>query len=101
MNLAKNFLKTIVGTKDTVKVRQDMQRKNIRKHLWLVQNPRRGDKMLKLAVPYVLTDEEFRIFANTIESLKTLTGHSSNLRKHIHSKKFGGLKSHNYHILMQ
>jgi hypothetical protein len=98
MNLAKNLLKTIVGTKDTMKVRRDMQRKNIRKHLWLVQNPRRGGKMLKPAALYVVTDKEFKIFANTIESL---IGHSSNLGKHIHSKKFGGLKSHDYHVLMQ
>jgi hypothetical protein len=101
MNLAKNYQKTKVGTKDTVKVRRDTQRKNIRKHLWIVQNPRKGGKMLKPTAPYVLTDEEFIIFANTIESLETLTGHSSNLGKHIRSKKFGGLKSHDYHALMQ
>jgi hypothetical protein len=100
MNRAKNFLKTIVGTKDTVKVRRDMQQKNIRKHLWLVQNPRRGKKMLKPAAPYVLTDEEFKVFANTIETLKTPIRHLSNLGKHIRSKKFGGLKSHDYHVLM-
>jgi hypothetical protein len=101
MNLAKNFLKTIVGMKDTVKVRRDLQQKNIRKHLWLAWNPRRGLKMLKPAAPYVLNDDEFRVFASTIENLKTPIGHSSNLEKHICSKKFGGLKSHNYHIFMQ
>jgi hypothetical protein len=71
MNLAKNFLKTVVGTKDTVKVRRDLQRKNIKKHLWLVRNPRRGRKMLKPATPYVLNDDKFKVFANTIENLKT------------------------------
>jgi hypothetical protein len=101
MNLAKNFSKTIVGTKDTVKVRQDLQQKNIKKYLWLVRNPRRGRKMLKPAAPYVLNDDEFKVFANTIENLKTSTGHSSNLGKHIRSKKFGSLKSHNYHVFMQ
>jgi hypothetical protein len=49
MNLVKNFLKTITGKKDTVKVRLDLQRKGIRPHLWLSANPRRGGKMLKLA----------------------------------------------------
>jgi hypothetical protein len=57
--------------------------------------------MLKPAAPYVLNDDEFRVFASTIENLKTPIGHSSNLEKHICSKKFGGLKSHNYHIFMQ
>jgi hypothetical protein len=101
MNLAKNFLKTIVGTKDTIKVRQDLQRKNIKKHLWLVRNPQRGRKMLKPAAPYVLNDDEFKVFVNTIKNLKTPSRHSSNLGKHIRSKKFGGLKSHDYHVFMQ
>jgi hypothetical protein len=33
--------------------------------------------------------------------LKTLTGHSSAFGKHIRKKKLGGLKSHDYHVLMQ
>jgi hypothetical protein len=57
--------------------------------------------MLKPTAPYVLNDDEFRIFASTIENLKTPIGHSSNLGKHIRSKKFGTLKSHDYHIFMQ
>jgi hypothetical protein len=57
--------------------------------------------MLKLAAPYVLNDDEFKVFANTIENLKTPSGHSSNLGKHIRSKKFSGLKSHDYHVFMQ
>jgi hypothetical protein len=59
MNLAKNFVKTIIGTKDTVKVRRDLQRKNIWKHLWLTRNPRRGRKMLKPVANYVLSEAEF------------------------------------------
>jgi hypothetical protein len=101
MNLAKNFLKTIIGIKDTIKVRRDLQRKNIRKHLWLIPKPGRSGKMLKPAAPYVLNDEEFKVLVTTIESVKTSSGYSSNLRKHIRSKKFGGLKSHDYHVLMQ
>jgi hypothetical protein len=57
--------------------------------------------MLKPAAPYVLNDNEFKVFATTIEKLKTPSGHSSNLGKHIRSKKFGGLKSHDYHIFIQ
>jgi hypothetical protein len=56
--------------------------------------------MLKPAIPYVLNDDEFKVFANTIENLKTPSGHSSNLGKHIHFKKFGDLKSHDYHVFM-
>ena len=100
MNLAKNFLKTIVGMKDTIKVRQDLQQKNIRKYLWLAQNPRRGQNMLKSAASYVLNDNVFKVFVSTIKNLKTSIGQSSNLGKHIY-QKCGGLKSHNYHIYMQ
>ena len=72
LNLVKKFLKTIVGMKDTIKVRQELQRKNIRKYLWLARNPRRGQKMLKPAIPYVLNDDKFRVFVSTIENLKIL-----------------------------
>jgi hypothetical protein len=41
------------------------------------------------------------VFAHTIESLKMLTGYSSTLGKHIWGRKFGSLKSHDYHVLMQ
>ena len=100
MNLSKNFLKTITGKKDTVKVRRDLQRKGIRRHLWLVPNPRRGGKMLKPAAPYVLSEKDFEVFAWTLESLKTPKGYASGFGKHIRKKKFGGLKSHDYHVLM-
>jgi hypothetical protein len=101
MNLAKNFLKTIMEKKDTVKVRRDLQRKGIRRHLWLLPNPRRGGKMYKPAAPYVLSDEDFNEFAWTLEALRTPLGYSSVFGKEIRKKKFGGLKSHDYHVLMQ
>jgi hypothetical protein len=101
MNLAKNFLKTISGKKDTVKVRRDLRRRNIRKHLWLTAHSGRGGKIVKPHASYVLTPEEFEVFAQTIESLKMPTGYSSTLGKHIRGKKFGSLKSHDYHVLMQ
>lgn len=101
MNLAKNFLKTLAGKKDSVKVRRDLQRKQIRRHLWLVANPRRGGKMLKPVAPYVLSDRDFDVFSWTLERLKMPSGYASNLGKHIRSKKYGALKSHDYHILMQ
>jgi hypothetical protein len=57
--------------------------------------------MLKLAAPYVLTNDEFDAFANTIESLKPPIGLVSNMAQYIRKKKFGGLKSHDYHVPMQ
>jgi hypothetical protein len=57
MNLAKNFLKTIIGKKDTVKVRRDLQRQNVRPHLWLTADPWKLEKMLKPSALYVLLEE--------------------------------------------
>jgi hypothetical protein len=57
--------------------------------------------MLKPATPYVLTSEEFDTFASTIETLKTPTGHISNMSQYIRKKNFGALNSHDYHVLMQ
>jgi hypothetical protein len=101
MNITKNFLKTITGKKDTVKVRGDLQRRGIRKYLWLVANPRRDEKMLKPTTLYVLSNCEFEVFARTIESVKMPSGYASNLGKYICSKKYGTLKSHDYHMLIQ
>jgi hypothetical protein len=98
MNLAKKFVKTIMGKKDIVKVRRDLWKRNIRRHLWLTAN-RRG-KMMKPQASYVLSAAEFEVFAQTLESVKMPAGYSSNLGKHIRGKKFGVLKSHDYHVLM-
>ena len=57
--------------------------------------------MMKLAVPYVLSDADFAIFARMLESGKMPFGYASNLEKHIRNKKYRALKSHNYHVLMQ
>lgn len=52
-------------------------------------------------VPYVLSDDDLKEFMKDIELLKMPTGYASSLGKHVRSKKFGGLKSNDYHILMQ
>jgi hypothetical protein len=73
------FLKIIIREKNTVKVQCVLQRKGIKPHLWLIANLRRGGKMLKLVMPYVLTIVEFNIFAFVIENLRTPLGHVSNM----------------------
>ena len=83
LNLSKNSLKTITGKKDSVKVRCDLQRWNVRPHLWLTAHPRRAGKMVKPRASYVMTDDEFEKFAKCIESLKTPSGYASDLGKSI------------------
>jgi hypothetical protein len=56
--------------------------------------------MLKSAAPYVLFDGDFDVFAWMLESLKTPSGYASTIGKHLWNKKYGSLKSHDYHVLM-
>ena len=73
----------------------------MKKHLWLTPHPGKAGKMLKPRASYVLTEEEFQKFVKCIEDLKTPSGFSSDLGKCIRKKNFGGMKSHDYHVLMQ
>lgn len=102
-NFAENLLKTICSwkEKDSVKVRRDMQREGIRKHLWMARDPKNSSRMLKPKANYVLTAKEFDIFCRRLENLKVLSRYCSEIGSHIHNKKFGALKFHDYHILMQ
>ena len=102
-NFCENLLKTICGfkEKDSVRVRRDMQREGIRPHLWMTRDPKNPNKFLKPAANYVLKPEEFDIFCTRLENLKVPSEYCSELGVHIRNRKFGALKSHDYHILMQ
>ena len=100
MHLAKNLLKTITRKKDSVKVQRNLQRRNMRRHLWLTAHPRKPGKMLKPQASYILTESKFEKFAACLELLKIPNGFSSDIGKCIRKKNFKGLKSHDYHVLM-
>lgn len=97
---AKNIFK-MIGKKNSVKMRCNLQCRGTKPHLWLTINPQKGGKMLKPIAPHVLTMIEFDSFSTTIENLETPLGHFLAMGKHIRKKNFGNLKSHDYHILMQ
>ena len=101
-NFSENILKTICGfkEKDSVRVRRDMQREGIRPHLWMVRDPQNPSRMLKPAANYVLTPHEFNIFCTRLENIKVPTGYCSDIGTHVRNRKFGALKSHDYHILL-
>ena len=102
-NFCENILKTICGfrDKDSVRVRRDMQREGIKRHLWMVRDPKNPSRMVKPVANYVLTAKEFDIFCTRLETLKVPSEYCSDIGSHIRNKKFGALKSHDYHILMQ
>jgi hypothetical protein len=101
MNFANNFLKIMTDENDIMKVRRDLQHRGMKPHLWLIINLQRSRKMLKLVAPYVLTPSEFDTFATITENLWTPSRHVSVMGNYIRKKNFGGLKSHDYHVLMQ
>jgi len=82
-NFTENILKIVIGEKDSVKVKRDLQHRGIKLHLWLTTNPWRDVKMLKPISPYVLTTVEFETFSTTIEILKTPSRHVSIMGKYI------------------
>ena len=98
-NICKYILKTIMGEKDTAAVRLEMQQMGIRPQLWLQEGAR--NRLYLLDAPYVLSAEDRREFMDTLRSIKTPSCYVSTLHSRISNGKLRGLKSHDYHILMQ
>jgi hypothetical protein len=95
-----NMIKTFFEEENTIDVQRDMEKMGICHHLWL-QRIGNGSYM-KLSAPYVLMDEEKRVFLQTIKKLKTPTNYVRVLQHKVQKDgKLRGLKSHDYHILMQ
>lgn len=92
---------TIFGEKDTVGVRLDMEEAGIRKHLWPVNGRKHGSVILPRS-SYVLTKEERQVFINQLRSLRTPSKYVGQLKKRVNADgQIKGLKSHDYHVLLQ
>ena len=99
-NIAESVLKFLFGEKDTPDSRRDLEELGIRRELWLRPRANR-QAFVKPHAPYVFTDAEKRIFIEEVSEICTPTGYGSALGKHIKKSKFQGLKSHDYHCLIQ
>ena len=97
-NIAEAVLKFLLGEKDTPESRRDLEVLGQRHELWL--RPR-ANKYHKPHAPYVLTDAEKKMFISEVSAIRTPTGYWSALGKHFQKDKFIGLKSHDYHCLLQ
>ena len=99
-NIAESVLKFLFGEKDTAETRRDLEEMGQRRELWL--RPRANmQRFLKPHAPYVLTDMERREFVEQVSAIRTPTGYGSSLGKHLKKARFCGLKSHDYHCLLQ
>jgi hypothetical protein len=94
-------LKTIWGLKDTLKVWLDLKEANKRAELHPVDVVRTSAVLLPRA-PYVLTKAEKQMFVKIVQNLKTPTTYVGQLAKRVTADgELRGLKSHDYHVLMQ
>ena len=99
-NVAENLLKTLFGEKDNPSVRQDLQRRNIRRHLWLRHEDGRQQRAFIPNAPYVLTKEQRKRFLETLKAIKLPSHYSSSLHSKISKGKLSALKSHDFHVLL-
>ena len=99
-NIAESVLKFLFGDKDTPESRRDLEELGIRRELWLRPRANRAT-FSKPHAPYVLTEAEKKIFIEEVGGICTPTGYGSALAKHLKKSKFQGLKSHDYHCLIQ
>ncbi|GFS37289.1 hypothetical protein Acr_00g0051170 [Actinidia rufa] len=105
----KNFSENLVGTmlgidgknKDTDKARKDLEDKGIQKELWLTQHP--NGSYVKPRASFSLTIEEKEAFFKFLKSVKYPDGYAANISRSVHSTngRLIGLKSHDYHRLIQ
>jgi len=100
-NVCENILKTLLGEKDKPATRADMQSRGIRQHLWLQPVPNNPNRFFMPDAPYVLSRTDRSTFLENLGRIRTPTGYTSNLGNRIEDGKIRGLKSHDYHVLMQ
>lgn len=107
MHITKNVCEKVVNLlmdSDKIKdykTRQDLKEMGIRAELHPIE-----DELGKTTLPtacYILNRKEKEIFCNTFKQLKVPDGYASNISRGVQLKppKISGLKSHDYHILMQ
>jgi len=100
-NLSENILKTLLGEKDTPVVRTDMQARKIRPHLHLQPLGTNRDRLFMPHASYVLSAEDKEEVFRVLKNLRTPTNYVSTLHKKIVKGKLSGLKSHDFHVLLQ
>ncbi|XP_022039410.1 uncharacterized protein LOC110942026 [Helianthus annuus] len=108
MHIEKNVAESIVGTllnvpgktKDGLNARLDLAHFGLKQEL---QAKKQGNKTILPAACYTLTKDEKDKFCETLYNLRVPQGYCSNFSSLVNRKdrKLVGLKSHDYHMLMQ
>ncbi|KAI3793975.1 hypothetical protein L1987_36599 [Smallanthus sonchifolius] len=107
MHVEKNVCESLLGTllmndksKDTHKAHKDLENMGIRHNLWLTQ---KNNKLYQPQAPYSFTPSDRERFCQFIRGVRLPDGFGSNFKNKVlpNNSNIIGLKSHDYHILMQ
>ncbi|XP_076938147.1 uncharacterized protein LOC143606177 [Bidens hawaiensis] len=106
MHVEKNVCESILGTllmndksKDKNSAREDLEDMGIRKNLWLTT--KKNKKVIKPLAPYSFKAKDREHFCKFTKGVRLPDGFGSNFRIKVVGSNIVGLKSHDYHILMQ
>jgi hypothetical protein len=110
-NVCNNIIRLLLELNDTTGTREDLIPLGSREDLWLKDEtpaPTKKDpsrmKAFKPAAPWVLDDEEKKIFIKRVKSLKLPSRFACNVAGYFGDKRgdeLQPLKSHDYHILLE
>ncbi|KAL5560901.1 hypothetical protein UlMin_030648 [Ulmus minor] len=103
-NVCDNLLGTLLGdphkSKDTDNDRRDLETLGIRQELYIYKD---GKKLMKPTAEYTFLEANRRNYCRFVKSIKFLNGIASNFSKNVaaNDSQILGLKSHDYHVIMQ
>lgn len=110
MHTEKNIAESIVGTlldipgktKDSINTRHDLKEMKIKRNLWPTKDSH-GKYIYDHDAPWTLKQDEREIFCRRLKDTKLPDGYASNISNCVDMSecKLFGLKSHDYHVLMQ
>ncbi|KAL3532830.1 hypothetical protein ACH5RR_006351 [Cinchona calisaya] len=101
-NYCDNLLSTIMGlvrkSKDNLNSRRDLEELGIRKPLHPI---RKGSSLVLPLFSFTLSRVDKDIFCKVLKEMKLPAGYGSNIARRVHDQSIWGLKTHDYHMLMQ
>ena len=99
-NNCETLLRTLLAETDGPKSREGMRVRGIRPHLHLQPNAD-GQTYFMPDAAYVLSPDDRQTFLNTLKELKFPTNYVDALSSKVHDNKLRGMKTHDFHILLQ
>jgi hypothetical protein len=99
-NIAYAIIETLFGASDTVSSCEDLKQLKIRRNLWVEKYD--DEKYRKPSAPYVWTKEQRAQFLKLMSQTHFPTGYvSSNIRSQTNMNSLRGLKTHDYHVIIE